>query len=274
MGVAINNIDSEKIAEANDALDRVGSAVQGLGNMIAVTLSPYLTLIADQFVDWAKEGSVASKIVATAVEATTSVIGYLADAVQIVTTGWHLFSAGALEAVSLALTGIDKLIEAFTALSNKIFGTNLQATAFFKDWAGTFEAAAVKSIEKADAAWARPWAHEGVRKFVQDIEIKAGERAKLAAGKEAAFRAPGAGIMGGKPTEYKTAGAFEAGSVAAYSAIVQARGAQAGVQNSIEKNTRRGADASERTAIAIERQQNAAGGGADGEQFRRQHAGV
>jgi hypothetical protein len=301
MGVAISNIDSEKIAEANDALDRVGAAVQGLGNMIAVTLSPYLTYVADQFVDWAKEGSVASQIVASSMQGVVSTLGVVTDAVHLVQSAWFELGSGVLESVGMMLKGIEAMTHRLQFMTDTIAGAAGETSGlrqffagmfqgvgtgavvatkdvekFAKDWSGAFEDAAAKMVQKGDAAWAQVGkGHQQVADFLKGIQIAAGERAKLAAGKEAAFRAPGAGIAPKMAAEYKTAGAFEAGSVAAYSAIVQAKGQQAGViQNRIELNTRQAAEGIGKLVNAAGRDQAAAGGGADGEQFRRQHAGV
>lgn len=50
-GLSINEIDSTKIEEANDTFARVGRAVSGLGNVLAVEFAPIITAISNAFID-------------------------------------------------------------------------------------------------------------------------------------------------------------------------------------------------------------------------------
>ena len=58
LGVAMSEVQATAIEEANDSLSRMSMIAQGLGNQIAASVAPALKLMADRYVELAKEGGV------------------------------------------------------------------------------------------------------------------------------------------------------------------------------------------------------------------------
>ncbi len=273
LGVALSAIDNAKLAETDDALDKIWLAVSGVANTIAVQLSPYITAVSDQFIAWMKSGTTTGSFIAQAVDWITTAIGGLADVLQVVQIGFYSLRSLFDEIVSLMLQGIDKLIQGFGWLYEKITGTHLELTTFFKDWSELMAGASKNDIGKAMDLMGKQWAHNTVRELKNEIEIGAQKRAEAGSAKQAAFVQPGAQVTA-KVAETKFAGAAEQGTAAAYSARI---GAQARLfdskQNLIVDNTAKTAAHTERIAIAVEGGKMRAGGPVDGIQYREQASG-
>lgn len=75
-GVTLSDIDAKKVEAANDAISRIGSVMEGIGNQLAIRLAPIIQAIAEYFTDAAKE---------------TGGFGSILD--QAISMGIHLFAA-------------------------------------------------------------------------------------------------------------------------------------------------------------------------------------
>lgn len=51
LGITFNRVDAAKIEMANDSITRLGTAFTGLGNQVAIAVSPYLTEMANQLTE-------------------------------------------------------------------------------------------------------------------------------------------------------------------------------------------------------------------------------
>jgi hypothetical protein len=251
LGVALSDVDAAKVAEADVAMTKIGESIQGVANQIAVELAPFVTAIADQFVDWMKSGTKAGSYMAQAIDWVTAAVGGVADVVQVLQTGWHYMQAGFAEALSFILSGVDKAIQAFGWLYEKITGVKLEITNLAKDLSDAFEKSAIGELNAAESAWNKKWGHERVREFVDDLRTGADQRATFNAQKTQAFVHPGA-LEHPKHIETQFGGALEMGSKEAYSAILKSKAMQTNsVQNRIETNTRTTAEATTRAAVGI-----------------------
>jgi len=54
-GVALSDVDAAKVEMANDAMERIGKVTEGIGNQLAIRLSPLIQEVAEYFTDAAKE---------------------------------------------------------------------------------------------------------------------------------------------------------------------------------------------------------------------------
>lgn len=50
-GIAVSDLDAQKVEEANDAMGRMGMAVEGLGNQLAVTLAPAIIYVSESLTE-------------------------------------------------------------------------------------------------------------------------------------------------------------------------------------------------------------------------------
>ncbi len=294
VGYALSSIDNAKLAETDDAFDKIGMSITGISNSIAVELSPYITAVSDQFISWMKTGTTTGSYVAQAVDLVTTAIGFAADGVQVLKTAFFDWQSTVLDVLSKVTDGIGKVMANLEAIgTSKVtqllapavstawesFGAEqkkalTESSTFFKGWSEELAKESAKSAEKSAAAWNKPWAHVGVQSLVDKLKLGSQERATFAADKIAKSVAPGAQVTPKAPT-MGFAAAAESGTAAAYSARL---GAQARLfdsqQNIIVQNTGKTAAATERIAIAIESQKIRAGGPVDGNQFRAQTSGM
>ncbi len=272
LGVALSAIDNAKLAETDDALDKIWLAISGVANTIAVQLSPYITAASEQFVEWMKSGVAAGSYIAQAIDWVTVAIGAVADVIQVVKIGFYSLSSFFAEMISLMLTGLDKLLKGMDWLYEKLTGIHQESITIVKDWADIAHAASQTNMGIAQDL-AKKWAHTTVRELKDEITGSFQKRAEATAGKQAAFVQPGAPVTA-KVATTGFAAAAESGTAAAYSARI---GAQARLfdskQNLIVDNTAKTAAHTERIAIAVESQKMRAGGPVDGIQYREQAAG-
>lgn len=168
--------------------------------------------------------------------------------------------------VNLLTEGIKLARVAFLNLGGaavQVFAAIVDAASVFNsDWKNIAEGMHETS-QKMFADASKTWQSLGSSFGAGTMDAE--KRAKIAAAKAAAFRAPGElSAMDAKKTAGKEdkpfAGALELGSKEAYSAIVQARlGTTQSDQRQIAANTQRAAGAGERSVALLEQIANAAG---------------
>jgi len=272
LGVAMNSVDTAKLAEANAGFTRIGEAIYGVANSIAVQLSPYITAVADQFVEWMKGGVKTGSYISQAVDWITTAIGGVADVVQVVQIGFYSFRSLVNEVFSVILQGIDKLIGGFGYLYEKITGTKLELTSFFADWSQLMDDASKKDIGTAMNMMGKDWAHNTVRALKDEIDVAAQKRAELSAKKQADLARPGAITAKVAATTFASGGA-QLGTSEGYSAVVQSKARLLdSMTNQIVQNTAITAEATTRMATALAKT-NLMNKDVDGVQYREAAGG-
>lgn len=63
LGIAVSDVDAKTIERANDAMSKIGTAMTGIGNQIAVRLAPLIEIVADEMVEFAKAGGGAGAVI-------------------------------------------------------------------------------------------------------------------------------------------------------------------------------------------------------------------
>lgn len=123
LGIALNRIDSAKIEMANDAFTRAKEAISGIGNRIAVALSPYLKAAADWFTELVKRNNGFKDAILQGFEYASRAVGFFADMLR----GLHVVFKG-VEVVGLGfvagiLTAFDELNKGGAAVINSLLDT-------------------------------------------------------------------------------------------------------------------------------------------------------
>jgi len=114
LGVAVNRIDAAKIEAANDAAFRSDQAWKGLGNTIAIAVSPVLTQIKTDFVESAKKSNGFKDEVAMGMKIISKSIG---------------FAGNALHGMKMLWKGAQVVVATFVAESVTHLASLAQATA-------------------------------------------------------------------------------------------------------------------------------------------------
>lgn len=98
--ITLNDIDGRKIEEANDTFARLGKAVGGLGNTIAVQLAPVITGLSNELLNAGVNGQNFSDSVSSGMK----VIGFAVDAARVSFMGLD----GAIQTIQLLLVELGK----------------------------------------------------------------------------------------------------------------------------------------------------------------------
>lgn len=143
-GVLISRVDAARVEQANDAWTRFRHVMEGVRNVIAVELAPFLELASNRLVDMAGSGEGVGQRVRDTFEGVRIVIGEIGDAIQRVT-------AVALRAVSALTKGITHLaarlgagVEELEAMTTARFELNRLASS-------------IESMETPSQAIERTW---------------------------------------------------------------------------------------------------------------------
>lgn len=200
-GVALTNVESNKVEAANDAITRMGLIAKGAGNQIAVELSPYIRGIALKLADAAKEAHGFKKEIREGIEDAIEVAAKGADAfhyMNLQITGIALAASYVGESVLTVFTNIAEvltrsadgyveLINGVNAASNRVFKTHyemieLPSKSSFMEGLRTATGFAQESTKQLydrlmDIYHAEP-PSEKIRKFAEELK-KAGENDAL-----------------------------------------------------------------------------------------------
>lgn len=155
-GVTVSDVDAAKIEAANDAISRIGTVMQGVGNQLAVNLSPYLEAVAQGFTDAAREShgfsAAIQSSIQTSVHSVTGLLDWL-QKVQFLLKTIETTAAGidlrAAEWLPWRNDEVDGLREQFRALhaEMKTMAETPLASEAFDEWmAKAKEAARIRTM--------------------------------------------------------------------------------------------------------------------------------
>ena len=113
LGISVSLVDQSRIAMAKDALDRVGGAIEGIGNSITIKLAPYIESAAKQMVDWFASVDVKGKDV-------EYVFDVIAGAIAKVVGVCQTLAIKTLEVFKGITSGVSATIRALTSLAEAI----------------------------------------------------------------------------------------------------------------------------------------------------------
>lgn len=187
--ISLSQIDARNVEEANDTMGRVRQAAEGLGNTIAVRLSPLVTELGNQLLNAGVDG----KTFGDAVTASMNTVAAVVDVARIGFTGLRLVISDMTLAVAKFMVDANYQIfefaksmqaagGAFAPLGEKIEGAMRAAAVPMQTWALGVKAANDELHKQADE-------FEFVYDKIQKIQADADARARAAESK---------GLGGGK----------------------------------------------------------------------------
>tara|TARA_B110000196_G_scaffold317906_1_gene332071 strand:- start:7140 stop:9065 length:1926 start_codon:yes stop_codon:yes gene_type:complete len=119
LGVAISRIDAAKIEAANDAIYRADQVWTGLGNTLAVTVSPFIAAMKTDFTESAIANNGYRDQVVTGMKAVSKAVGFVGNAVrgmQLVWKGTQLIVATFIATTLTNLSSLSKGLAEFISL--------------------------------------------------------------------------------------------------------------------------------------------------------------
>ncbi len=203
-GVRLNDVDSNKIEAANDAMSRIGLIAQGAGNQFAVAFSPYVEAASKKLGDLAKESGGFKPQIESAMSGAINIVGGLADAIHLAGLAWDGAKVGVAAFGALAATTIEAVVRAVFAmgdawtdalngvvkLSNDVLKTNYELykmpsdSAFFQGVTLAAEVARDNVVTLKDELLktsAAEYPSEKIKAFLNDVAAeakKAGQETK------------------------------------------------------------------------------------------------
>lgn len=190
LGLSISRVDAAQVEAANDAVTRAKGVFEGVGNQIAVTLSPLVAELATNFyqssLDMNESGNVGQRVA----EALIKGFAKLADMVHYLRLGFNYVRFAIAKMGQFALTVVSKMTKSFDLLIagyNKvaeIFGKPLITTSPSEEFAAladSFGNVAGDIKTSIDEALSAPLPSEGIMEFYEQVQMKARETAEVVA---------------------------------------------------------------------------------------------
>lgn len=113
LGVAISDIDAAKVEQAKTSFIKLQAAVEGVGNQLAVQLSPFISDAADRLFGLGTKGKGAADLVSGAMKFLSYGVAFVAEVLKGAEGVWHLFEAAGVGAAYL-------VVEAFRLLADGV----------------------------------------------------------------------------------------------------------------------------------------------------------
>lgn len=108
-GLSLSDLDASRVDEAGDAMGRVGKVFEGVGNTIAVKVSPLITALADEIVDIAPTADTVGKAIVNAMLMGAKGVDELRKVIAVVKQGFLGMAETALHANRGLLLGTQAL---------------------------------------------------------------------------------------------------------------------------------------------------------------------
>lgn len=126
LGIAINRVDAAKIEMANDAAYRSGQVWKGLGNTLAISVSPFITALKTDFVESAKSSNGFRDQVASGMSVVSKAVGFAGNAVHGMRLVWKGTQLVVATFIAESLTHLNSLSRGIVDFANLIPGINIE----------------------------------------------------------------------------------------------------------------------------------------------------
>ena len=127
-GVTIDRSAAAKVEEANDAMVNLRLVLEGLGNQIAIRISPYITALAESLQDAGKNGDSMGARVANAFKWVQNAIVKVVNTWNLLSAAFHTVESGFYNLVGGIGTGFDHIVRAVKV------GTHVMVNTFGFTW--------------------------------------------------------------------------------------------------------------------------------------------
>jgi len=111
-GQALNNVDAVKVKEANDEFKRASSLIDGVGNSVAVELSPYIKAGSSELLQMAANAGGFGNIASSAMDKALFGVKGVLWAVERLQVGWQTLKVGVIGAGAAVLNIFNEIYQA------------------------------------------------------------------------------------------------------------------------------------------------------------------
>lgn len=172
-GTAISRVDAAKVEEANDAFERVQEALKGVATRLTVQLAPVMKVIADRFVNAARESGGFSDILLAGINASIEAVAFLGDTVRGLEVVWQVAEVAAIGFISATLTGLDELQKAAAGALSWIPGVDIAPSAALSEWAQASRDSLIEVNGELGKLIDEPMPSENIKQFFADVTKEA-----------------------------------------------------------------------------------------------------
>lgn len=195
MGLAVSEIDAQRIQQAQTAFDGMGDIVAGIKTQLGTELAPILAGIVQTITDATNETVDFGEVVGGVVNSSIDAVGYLLDAVDGVSRSFELVGSGIAVAMlgaeaavlAMAVTITEKPVDAINVLIdalNKIPGIDIDKLGYasfgeqIREQAILANQAFETGLEDLHEIAMRPMPSESLKKWVADVREASAEAAQ------------------------------------------------------------------------------------------------
>ena len=205
-GTAISRVDAAKVEEANDSFERVQEALKGVATQLTVQLAPMMKVIADRFVNAARESGGFTDQIVAGLNLTIEAVAFLGDTIRGLQVVWKLAEVAAMGFISLTLTGLDELQRAAAGALSWIPGVDVAPSAALSEWAEESRQALMMTNEELGKLIDEPMPSTNIKQFFKTVK----DEAQLAAEEIAATKLAITGPVAAENGEVKEDPAIQA----------------------------------------------------------------
>jgi len=152
LGITVSGMDAAGVNIMNDSLTKVGESLTGIVNKLVIELGPYITWVADAFVNWVTESDGAVQTLVGSLGTIFSGIARVLNLTQILRAAWNLLgTVGAAigftiaKGWSVAISVVAKFVDTITFGLMDIQGKTAEAVRFLDGMAEEYDKEMVRN---------------------------------------------------------------------------------------------------------------------------------
>jgi hypothetical protein len=172
-GTAISRIDAAKVEEANDSFERVQQALSGVATQLTVELAPVMKVVADRFVDAARESGGFTDQIVSGINLAIDAVAFFTDMVRGLEVVWKLAEVAAMGFVSATLTGLDEVQKAAAGALSWIPGVDIAPSDALSEWAEESRQALIMTTDELGKLIDEPMPSTEIKKFFKEVKEEA-----------------------------------------------------------------------------------------------------
>ncbi len=151
LGLDFDSVDAGQVEAANDAMLKLQTVMQGVGNTIAIGLSPFITKASDKMLNFIKVSGGIKQIVRNGIQPLSEGLAKVFDILELVKVGWNFMSVGAKVALAGLLTPVAFLEEKVADLLRSL-GQDVPETSSVGDFVEKLLEGATDDIDEMNKA--------------------------------------------------------------------------------------------------------------------------
>jgi hypothetical protein len=184
-GTAISRVDAAKVEAANDSFERVQEVLKGVATQLTVKLAPVMKVVADRFVNAAKQSGGFTDQVVGGMNLAIEAVAFLGDTIRGLEVVWKVVEVAALGFVAATITALDELQKTAVNALDWIPGVDIAPSDALAEWAEESRQALMMTTDELGKLIDAPMPSTQVKKFFNDIKVEAQDAAKeIVAAKE------------------------------------------------------------------------------------------